>query len=231
MADGGERERIATDMAVVKRVKELLAAGTTNISIMSAGERALEKGFRKTIARTREDIEVRGRFIVEQTTFTNIKAAAVEGHRLSDANGKPYYVYGESGKYRLSAEKPEAELRYIQITPGGNEWTWSYNASADRWTKSRLGMVTSEDTGSAEWDRVMQLAGVEPSGPVIVEEAGFDWAGFEKRIRFADWEEGSAIDMLWRSPEVQAAVDADTDKAVAIWNKYAPEDSQATIAD
>lgn len=98
--------------------------------------------------------------LFEQSFFTNIKAAVTEGHKLSAATGVPHYCYGESGKYKISKEKPEAELRYIQITPGGNEWTWSYNPSAEKWTKSRLGMV-SESTDGPEWDRVLQLSGIE----------------------------------------------------------------------
>jgi len=94
-----------------------------------------------------------------RSMHTNIKSAVTEGHKLAAMTGVPHYCYGESGKYKISKEKPEAELRYIQITPGGNEWTWSYNPSAEKWTKSRLGMV-SESTGGPEWDRVLQLSGI-----------------------------------------------------------------------
>lgn len=234
----GERKKFTSDVQVLKEVKAQLESGiVTSLTIVNTADRHTTRGIQKAVKKlSNEDVAVLG----EQASYTNIKAAAVEGHKLCTAKGTPYYIYGESGRYKLSATKPEAELRYIQITPGGNEWTWSYDASADRWTKSRLGMVTAvtEEAGP-EMDRILQLAGLgEPEAapvdddPVSGEpEVVVDWAAFEDVLRDADWSVSSDVDALWARDDVQFAVQFDPDRAVALWNKYAPEGSQAVVSD
>jgi len=91
--------------------------------------------------------------------FTNIGAAMKSAHALASKTGKPCYCHGASGRYRMSQEKPESEPRYIQVTPSGNEWTWSYVPDSEKWTKTRLGML-GQQVEDVEMDRVLQLAGI-----------------------------------------------------------------------
>lgn len=65
----------------------------------------------------------------------------------------------------------------------------------------------------------------------LEEEATFDWAAFEKRVRFADWKSSRSIDKMWMGSDMQQAIKIDSDKALAIWNKYAPKDRRADIAE
>lgn len=157
---GGTRTAKQGIAATLKVLKTLLEQGVTNITIMDYGDRAMERAVGKAVDRVAgEAADDDGSPLVEQSGFTNIQAAMREAHKVAAQTGQPCYCYGESGKYRMSQEKPEAELRYIQVTPSGNEWTWSYNPSADRWTKTRLGVIGDKIEG-VDFDRMAQLAGL-----------------------------------------------------------------------
>jgi hypothetical protein len=73
-----------------------------------------------------------------RTTYTNLGAAVAAAHAVT-ADGASWYCYGEGGRYVVSAERPAAELRYVQVTPGGTEWTWTLDARAGRWVRTRTG--------------------------------------------------------------------------------------------
>lgn len=159
---GGTRTARNGIAATLKTLKMLLERGVTNITILDYGDRTMERAVSKTIDRVAgEDVDDGddGGQPLEEAVYTNIKAAMTEAHKVAAKTGSPCYCYGESGKYKMSDKKPETELRYIQITPSGNEWTWSFNPSADKWTKTRLGMLGQQMEG-VDFERVMQLAGV-----------------------------------------------------------------------
>lgn len=74
-----------------------------------------------------------------RTMYTNLGAAVAAAHVAAEADGASWYCYGEGGRYVVSAERPAAELRYVQVTPGGTEWTWTLDARAGRWVRTRTG--------------------------------------------------------------------------------------------
>lgn len=65
-----------------------------------------------------------------------------------------------------------------------------------------------------------------------IEMTAAEWASFEKAVRFADWKSERAMLMFWsRNEELAKAIKVDAERALQIWNKYAPEDQQATISE